>query len=62
MPTSSIFSSIVINDPEQAERFISALEASEQALSRKEQAASDISVTRDLNEISKLMSKQFPEM
>lgn len=53
MPTSSIFTNIVINDPEKVEKFIDALEASShdsawQAASPIKQPLTDIEKIREL--------------
>ena len=54
MPTSSIFTNIVINDPEKVEKFIDALEASShdpawQATSPIKQPLTDIEKIREAN-------------
>jgi len=51
MPTSSIFSNVVIKDAETAERFITALEESEKAQGKKKRTAPVIPVLKDPEEI-----------
>ena len=57
MPTSSIFTNIVINDPEKAEKFIDALEASNHDPAW--QTASSIKrPLTDIEKIRELMAKR----
>lgn len=60
MATSSIFAQVKIDDPEKAEAFMDALEASENKPKRKP-SISDRSLVTDIDEIKKIMSKRFPE-
>ena len=57
MPTSSIFENIIINDPEKAEKFINALDASshDPAWKPETQVAPPLP---DAEEIRKLMAKR----
>lgn len=56
MPTSSIFTNIVITDPKKAEKFIDALEASSHDPVWK--PTSDVKPLKDEEEIRKLMGKR----
>lgn len=57
MPTSSIFENIIINDPEKAEKFINALDASSRdpVWKSKTQVAPPLT---DAEEIRQLMAKR----
>lgn len=59
MVASSIFARVRIDDPEKAEAFIDALEASENKPKRKSLKSVNPPVT-DINEIKKFMTKRFP--
>lgn len=59
MPTSSIFTNVVIKDAETAGRFITALEESEKAQGKKKRTAPVIPVLKDPEEIRKLVAKRF---
>lgn len=58
MATSSIFTNIVIDDPQKAERFITALEASEKAKASRTKTAHAIPVLKDIDAIRQLMAKR----
>lgn len=60
MATSSIFAQVKITEPEQVERFVTALEESEKAQAKKKRTAPAIPIMRDVNDIRKLMAKRFP--
>lgn len=57
MPTSSIFENIIINDPEKAEKFINALDASSHDTAWKPETQVAPPLT-DAEEIRKLMAKR----
>lgn len=57
MPTSSIFENIIINDPEKAEKFINALDASSRDPVWKPETQVAPPLT-DAEEIRKLMAKR----
>lgn len=57
MPTSSIFENIIISDPEQAEKFINALDASSHDPAWKPETQVAPPLT-DAEEIRKLMAKR----
>ena len=57
MPTSSIFENIIINDPEKAEKFINALDASSHDSVWKPETQVAPPLT-DAEEIQKLMAKR----
>ena len=57
MPTSSIFHNVIIDDPETAERFLNALEESEEA-SRGKPIGPGYPVLRDPDEIRKLLARR----
>ena len=57
MPTSSIFTNIVINDPEKAEKFIDALEASSHDPAWKTTSSIRRPLT-DIEKIRELMAKR----
>ena len=59
MATSSIFAHVEINDAKKAERFVRALEESEQAQAKKKRTAPVISVMKDANDIRKLLAKRM---
>lgn len=56
MPTSSIFTNIMITDPKKAKKFIDALEASSHDHEWK--PATDVKLLKDAKEIRKLMMKR----
>lgn len=56
MPTSSIFTNIIITDPKKAEKFIDALESSSHDPAWK--PAEDVKPLKDEEEIRKLMGKR----
>lgn len=58
MPTSSIFTNIIINDPKKAEKFINALEESSRDPSWKPSSPVKPPLT-DLDKIRKLMEKRL---
>lgn len=60
MATSSIFSNIVINDPQKAEKFIEAVELSERDAERKP-VSSFKKPLSDIAAIRRLMSKRISE-
>lgn len=56
MPTSSIFTNIIITDPKKAEEFIDALETSSNDPACKPTA--DVKLLKDAEEIRKLIGKR----
>ncbi|MCD8376883.1 MAG: hypothetical protein LUD69_08055 [Oscillospiraceae bacterium] len=63
MPTSSIFTQVEITTPEQAERFLTALEESEKAqANKKERTTPAIHIMRNKDEVRKLMAKRVPNL
>lgn len=58
MPTSSIFTTIIIDDPEKADKFIAALEASAK---KREKRIHGTRLLTDVDEIRVLMSRYGSE-
>lgn len=56
MPTSSIFTNVIIDDPKKAEKFIDALEASSNDPAWK--PAEDVKLLKNEEEIKRLMGKR----
>ncbi len=61
MATSSIFAQVKISGSDNIERFIQALEESEEAQKNKKSVPSGVRILRDKGEIHKLISMRYPK-